>query len=38
MERKDDGDYVKACARLLVEGKAPVGRPRKTGRKLSAEN
>ena len=30
MERKDVADYVKACTRLVVEGKAPVGRPRKT--------
>ena len=30
VERKDDADYVKACTRLVVEGKAPVGRPRKT--------
>ena len=30
VERKGDDDYVKACTRLLVEGTAPVGRPRKT--------
>ena len=30
MERKADGDYAKACTRLLVEGKTPVVRPRKT--------
>ena len=30
VERKDDADYVKACTRLVMEGKAPVGRPRKT--------
>ena len=30
MERKDDADSVKAFTRLVVEGKAPVGRPRKT--------
>ena len=30
MERKDDADYVKACTRLVVEGKALVGRPSKT--------
>ena len=31
MERKGDVDYVKACTtRLIVVGKAPVGRPRKT--------
>ena len=29
-ERKDDADYVKACTRLVVEGKVPAGRPRKT--------
>ena len=30
VEREDDVDYVKACTRLAVEGKAHVGRPRKT--------
>ena len=30
IERKGDADYVKACTRLVVEGKAPVGRPKKT--------
>ena len=30
LERKDDADYVKVCTRLVVEGKANVGRPRKT--------
>ena len=30
VERKDDTDYVKACTRLMVKGKASVGRPRKT--------
>ena len=30
VERKDDADYVKACSRLVVEGKAPVGRSMKT--------
>ena len=30
MERKGNADYVKACNRFVVEGKAPVGRPRKT--------
>ena len=30
MERNDDADYLEACSRLVVEGKAPVGRPRKT--------
>ena len=30
MERKDDADYVKTCTRLVVEGKAPVGRPMNT--------
>ena len=30
VERKDDVDYVKAYTRLVVEGKAPVGRLRKT--------
>ena len=34
MERKDDADYVKACTRLVVEGKASLGRPRKTWQKL----
>ena len=29
-EIKDDSDYVKACTRMVVEGKASVGRPRKT--------
>ena len=38
VERKDDADYVKACTRLVVEGTAPVGRPRKTWRNtLSAD-
>ena len=32
MERKDDADIKKACTWLVVEGKAPVGRPRKTWR------
>ena len=27
---KDDGDYVEACTRLVVVGKANVSRPRKT--------
>ena len=31
VERKKDAVYVKACTRLVVEGKEPVGRPRKTG-------
>ena len=31
VERKAGADYVKACTRLVVKGKAPVGRPRKTG-------
>ena len=26
MERKDDADYVKACSRFVLDGKAPVGR------------
>ena len=30
VERKDDGDYVKACTRLVVEWMVPVGRPRNT--------
>ena len=30
MGRKDNVDYVKACPSLVVEGKAPVSRPRKT--------
>ena len=30
VERKDDADCVKACARLAVEHTAHVGRPRKT--------
>ena len=30
VERNYDADYVKACTRLEVEGKAPVGRLRKT--------
>ena len=30
VERKNDADYVRACTRLVVEWKAPVGRPRKT--------
>ena len=29
-ERKDNADYVKACTRLVAEGKALVGRLRKT--------
>ena len=31
MKRKVGGDYVKACTRSVMDGKAPVGRPRKTG-------
>ena len=27
VERKDDADYVKACTRFVVEGKAPLRRP-----------
>ena len=39
VERKDNADYAKACARLVVEGKAPVGRPRKTWQSiLSAQS
>ena len=30
VERKADADYVKACTRLVMEEKAPVGRPKKT--------
>lgn len=30
VERKDDEDWVKGCTKLVVEGTAPVGRPRKT--------
>ena len=30
MERKSDADCVKACARLVEDGKAPDGRPKKT--------
>ena len=30
VERKDEADNVKACTRLVVEGKASVDRPRKT--------
>ena len=30
LERNADAHYVKACARLVVEGPTPVGRPRKT--------
>ena len=30
VERRDDADYVKACTRLVVEGKTSVDRPRKT--------
>ena len=30
VERKDDADYPKACTRLVVEEKAPVGRSRKS--------
>ena len=30
VERKDDPGYVKACTRLVVEGNAPVGMPKKT--------
>ena len=30
MERKGDGNYVKACTRSMVVGTALVGRPRKT--------
>ena len=29
-ERTMPNYYVKACARLMVEGTAPVGRPKKT--------
>ena len=28
--KMDDVDYVKACSRLVVDGTALVGRPRKT--------
>ena len=30
VERKDDAAYVKACTRLVMKGKALVGRLRKT--------
>ena len=30
MERKDGGDYLKACTRLVLEKKASIGRPRQT--------
>ena len=30
MERKDNADYVKSYAGLVVEGKGPVGRLKKT--------
>ena len=30
MERKDDAVIEKACTRLVMEGTAPVDRPRKT--------
>ena len=30
IKRKDDANYVKADTGLVVEGKAPVGRPTKT--------
>ena len=30
VKRKDDADYVMTCTRMVVEGKASVGRPRKT--------
>ena len=30
VERKNDADYEKAYTRLVVDGKAPVCRPRKT--------
>ena len=30
VERKDNGNYVKACTRSMVVGTALVGRPRKT--------
>ena len=29
MERKDNADYVNACARLVVEGTAPFGKHKK---------
>ena len=32
--RKGGGDYMKACTRLVVEEKAPVGRRGKPGRIL----
>ena len=44
VKRKDDADYVMTCTRMVVEGKASVGRPRKTWqntlvcRHLSAES
>ena len=38
VERKGDDDYVKTCTGLVLEGKAPVGRPRKTSQNtLSAD-
>ena len=37
-EREDDAAYVKVCTRLVVEGKAPVGRPRKTMRPLKVDH
>ena len=38
VEGKDDAYYVKACTRLVLEGKAPVSRPRKTSQNtLSAD-
>ena len=30
MERKDDANCAKACSRLMVEGTAPVSRPKNT--------
>ena len=30
VERKDDAVYVMTCTRMVVDGKASVGRPRKT--------
>ena len=38
VERKDNVDYVKACTRLVVEGTAPVGRPRKTWQNTLSTN
>ena len=38
MERKDDADYVKTYTRLLVEGKAPVGRPKKARQNIVCRN